>query len=134
MAAEVTFTIARVTERRRGTFAMDGRPWTLYEVRAQDGRTYTTFDGEWQRHTGERVTVPVSTTNGRSARLGRFPGSRNGQPAPRGSTPGTAAPPRPATPAAAPDTLTTDQRLRALSATLTQVLDEVKTIRRHVAG
>lgn len=62
-----TLTVAAVSAKKTGT--TDGRPWTLYEVRGKNGKTFTTFDAEWTRHIGETVQAELTTRG----RFSRFP-------------------------------------------------------------
>ena len=107
-----TVTIAAVRPKKTGT--TNGRPWTLYEVRGKDGKTFTTFEADWGRHVGETVEADQDERG----RLGAFP-----KPA-RSMTNGHAVPPAPT---AAPD------RFQILSDKLDQVLGELAAVRRHFA-
>ena len=69
-----TVTVTAVTPKKNGT--TNGRKWTLFEVRAQSGKTYTTFDADWQRQVGLTVEATLSDGN----RLG--PPSQKAAPAP----------------------------------------------------
>ncbi len=108
--AQVTFTVGSVAPKKRGT--TNGRAWTLYEVRATDGRMYTTFDAGWSKQVGRTVAVEVAERN----RLGAHPEER--APAANGQRPA---------PALAPD------RFTVLVEKLDQVLAELRAIRRHFA-
>lgn len=107
-------TIAAVTRKKTGT--TNGRQWTLFEVRAKDGKTFTTFDAEWTRHVGELVDAAVSERG----RLGTFPKA-----APRPASNGHVATPAAPTPAM--------DRFQVLSDKLDCVLGELAAIRQHFA-
>ncbi len=109
-----TITIASVNPKKSGT--TNRRKWTMYEVRAQDGKAFTTFDAEWMKHAGETVEATASERN----RLGAFPARL----APNGNSAHQAPlPPAPETP----------DRFAVLNDKLDRALAELATIRRHFA-
>ncbi len=115
---EATLTIRTVKSLKSGE--ANGRPWTLFEIQADGGQRFTTFDPAWRDHVGETVTATYEETqNGRYTNrvLGEFP-----------KTARTIVPPHAPAPATGPD------KFSMLTEKLDRILAEVVAIRRHFAA
>ncbi len=112
---EATFTVRAIKPLKSGE--TNGRSWTLFEVQADGGRRFTTFDGEWQRHVGETVTATYEETQRAGYTnlvLSEF--AKVGRPIAEATAP------------AAPD------RFTVLTEKLDRILAEVVAIRKHFAA
>jgi len=57
-----TFAPAEVRVEKQGVSKKNGRPWTLFTVRATDGSVFSTFNRAWQEWIGKTVTADYIIT------------------------------------------------------------------------